>query len=130
MKTYGKIKDFDQPTKGLDGFQRHIYQFISDKSDIKMPVLIHYIGNEKIYKPRAHGNRKVLTNAPIHKKTAPSTLTVIKEQLATKSAVEIYQSSSGSNRPRNLKQVINEMFVTIYQTKIISYKGTKPKIRC
>jgi hypothetical protein len=60
------------------------------------------VGDEKVYKPRAHGNR--LTNAvnqPAHKRTAPSILNNLRDKVKMSSAADAYRDADPHNKQAN-----------------------------
>jgi hypothetical protein len=57
-----------------NGFQKHVYQLV----DKKLPLLIHYIGDESLFQSFSHGNSK--KNNKNFMPTLPSVLNEIKEK--------------------------------------------------
>jgi hypothetical protein len=110
-KSYYKIKDFNNPSKGLPTFQRNIFQLISnDNNKEYFLALVHYFGDEKVYQPRIHGNRKVLDNVAPYIRTPPSVLNEIKSLVESNTAVYTYQNAPTSIKPRNMKQCQNAKY--------------------
>lgn len=97
---------------GSSEFEKHVYQPL-DRPHIQ---LIHYIGDEEKYKPTTHGNRK--KGFVEHKRTCPSVLREIEEQVRTRDAIHVYREKTsnptgetglreGIMNCRNKKQVRN-----------------------
>ncbi|XP_063408167.1 uncharacterized protein LOC134691530 [Mytilus trossulus] len=103
-----------RPVGSLE-FRRTAFYF-EDKKNL---VLVHYEGDENVYTPLIHGNRKEKENAPEYVRTAPSVLKAIEKvvQKGDKTAIDVYRDSiSNSDIPgvqqgvmnaRNVKQVEN-----------------------
>ena len=78
-------------------------------------VLVHYSGDENQYVPKCHGNKKISQERP-YKRTCPSTIASIKEQVVNEYPAKVYKkmvvkSMSGEDQrilnPRDLQQVSN-----------------------
>ncbi|CAC5387653.1 unnamed protein product [Mytilus coruscus] len=77
-----------RPVGSLE-FRRTAFYF-EDKKNL---VLVHYEGDENVYTPLTHGNRKERDNAPEYVRKAPSVLKAIEKvvQIGGKTAMDVYR---------------------------------------
>ena len=80
------------------------------KIGTKTPVVVHYMGDEKVFKPEPHGNAKA-AGAGVFQTTLPSILTQLKKKVATSDPHVAYKQTN--NKTRNLKQAQNIRYVSI-----------------
>ncbi|XP_076036819.1 uncharacterized protein LOC143022480 [Oratosquilla oratoria] len=95
----------------VSSFTRTVYTCAS----VFNVVLIQYLGDNSVYKGKAHGNSKH-PNAPEFRRTCPSVLDKMKEKVISKSSDKVYQelvtnatdsAYQGVLNPRNVTQVKN-----------------------
>lgn len=102
-----KILTDEQQANGDGRFVVYLQKLISEPS----PLLVHYVGDEKIFRPRAHGNEKKNPDTKVYFATAPSVRQEIKgtkhpseyvyETMRSKEEARLHPAMG----PRNLKQV-------------------------
>lgn len=103
-----KILTAAEEVNGDDRFSVYLHKLYKDDSS---PLLVHYVGDEKVFEPRCHGNEKK-NKAREFFSTAPSVREAIK-QIDGQPAQLVYQTMRSKSDartnpaygPRNLKQV-------------------------
>lgn len=114
-RKYYNISTMPTDKNGSSEFQRTSFKLVDNHSI----VLVHYTGDENVYAPRPHGNKKSDTGDDFVS-TCPSVLSQIKEKIVHTSdkPQELYRSMildgkkvSGQHQgvlnPRNAKQIRN-----------------------
>ena len=99
-------------------FQKNVYH-IADSTGApqKVPILVHYIGEqdiEKLFVPGPHGNAKNKEIAASYLKTTPSILTEMKEKPISEKPHLVYKRADHLNKGRNLKQYQNIKHVNLF----------------
>jgi hypothetical protein len=84
--------------EAVSEFSRHVYTI----PNTLCPVLIHYIGDESLYVPSAHGNSNV---GQVFVTTKKSTLTQLTQQLTSSNPHIVYKNQQ--EICRNVKQTQN-----------------------
>ena len=110
QSTVGKSYYYLRTQTGTDkGFKKEVFILLNDDSR----ALVHYIGDETLSQPGAHGNSKKQTK--LFFRTKPSVLTTLTEKTQTavpsnriyKEAVSEAPLHAITDVPRNLKQIQN-----------------------
>lgn len=100
-KNFYFIREVDSKTRGCKDFKKCAY-YLLDKPNI---ILVHYIGDESTYVPRAHGNRK--KGNDVYVRTCPSVISAIKDCVVNENPVDTYNRlrTTSVEQPRDIKQI-------------------------
>ena len=100
-KNFYFIRTKDSGEKGSREFKKSAC-FLLKRPNI---ILVHYMGDEKVFTPRKHGNRK--KGDVIFERTCPSVIEAIKSTIVQENPHDTFQRllSSGGEKPRDIKQL-------------------------
>jgi len=119
IKRYNKIRTAETGRIGDERFKRYYYRLLGqDGEEDFMFTLVHYIGDEKVYKDLRHGNSK--KNQRPYIRTAASTLRRMEKKKTIFAQPQlVYQEMKEEGTigpalmylPRNCKQVANRFAI-------------------
>jgi hypothetical protein len=91
-------------------FVKHVYRLPNTLT----PTLVHYMGNDQLFKARPHGNNK--KNHNNYQKTKPSNMAALNEMTKSQNASSVYKNNQ--TKVRNLKQAQNAKYTNNKSKKI------------